>query len=345
VETTLPTNDLRALPKVELHRHLEGAIRLQTIIDVYGEAGMELPAQTVAELAPQAQLTTPLADLARALEAFGLAQGTFTGYEATRRVACEAVEDLDADGVRLAELRFSPEFLCERARLDWDRAFDALVEGVAEAGRDVAVGLIAIFSRNYGPASLQRTVEFALRHRDRLVGFDVAGPEVGYPAGQYAAALEPLREAGVALTVHYGESGPPEYVREAVETLRPDRLGHGLSTALDGAVADLVAERGVPLEMCPTSNWLTSGVPTLAEHPCRRLLREGLLVTLNTDDPGLFGIDLTHEYGVARDAIGFEPRDFAAATANALEASFLPPDVKDDIRRRHFGWLDAAPAG
>ncbi|MBI4259275.1 MAG: adenosine deaminase, partial [Actinobacteria bacterium] len=123
-----------------------------------------------------------------------------------------------------------------------------------------------------------------------------------------------------------------------VELLLTERLGHGLSVSRDPAVTDLVIERGVALEMCPTSNWLTHGVAAVAEHPVRELLRQGARATLNTDDPSLFGIDLTHEYEAARDEIGFADDDFRAAVRNSLEASFLPPDVKEDVRTRHFAW-------
>jgi adenosine deaminase len=216
-------------------------------------------------------------------------------------------------------------------------------EGVSEAidsGRDVAVGLIAIFSRDYGMDSARRTVEFALRHRDDLVGFDIAGSELGYPPSLYAEVIAPLRGSGLGLTTHYGESGPPEYPGEAVEVLGPSRLGHGLSVSRDPDVTALVVERGVTLEMCPTSNWLTKGVATVDQHPIHDLLGRGARVTLNTDDPGLMGIDLVHEWQVARDRIGFTDGDFRAVTRNALAASFLPEEIKADVRRRHFGWID-----
>ena len=218
---------------------------------------------------------------------------------------------------------------------------EALTAGIDERTRtnDVAVGLIVIFSRDYGLDSARRTVDFALRHRERLVGFDIAGSEVGYPPATYQAVIAPLRGSGLGLTVHYGESGPPAYVREAIETLAPSRIGHGLATAWDPEVGRLVLERDVTLEMCPTSNWLTHGVPSVADHPIRRLLHDGLSVTLNTDDPGLMGIDLNHEWEVARDALGFADDDFRAVTRNALRASFLPEPVKERVRREHFGWL------
>jgi adenosine deaminase len=335
--------DLRSTTKVELHRHLEGAIRLATVFELSNQAGLPLPADSPESFAPHALIREPVDSLEEALRAFTYAQNAVRTYEAVRRIAREAVEDLHDEGVRLAELRFSPEFLCAPARLDWDAALESVLEGVAEAtaaGRDVAVGLIAIFSRDYGMDSARRTVDFALRHRDRLVGFDIAGSELGYPPSLYVEVISPLVGSGLGLTTHYGESGPPEYPKEAIEILGPSRLGHGLSVSRDQDVTALVVERGVTLEMCPTSNWLTKGVATVDEHPIRELLQRGVKVTLNTDDPGLMGIDLVHEWQVARDRIGLSDEDFRAVTANALAASFLPHEVKADVRRRHFGWID-----
>jgi adenosine deaminase len=334
--------DLRALPKVDLHRHLEGAIRLQTIIDLYREAGQPLAAETPEELAPEAQVLRPMSSLAEVLTYFAVAQGAFRDDAAVERIAFEAVEDLAHDNVRLAELRFSPEFLCKPFELDWDRAMEAILAGVERArDLDVAVGLIAIVSRSYGLESAERTVDFALRHREHLVGFDLADDEVNHPPAMFARVLEPLRGAGIPLTAHYGEAAGPEYPREAVQALGVRRLGHGVSVAWDPAVTALVIERGVALEMCPTSNERTNAVPSLDHHPARQLLQEGALVTINTDDPGLFGIDLTHELQVAVDVLGFDDGDLQRVTANALEASFLPEPVKADVRRRHFGWVDA----
>ncbi len=336
--------DLASVAKTDIHRHLEGAMRLQTIIDLYAEAGEPLPEQTPEELAPRAQVRTPMSSLDDVLQVLRLVQGSFRSYEAVERIAEEAVEDLALDNVRLAELRFSPEFFFGPAELDWDRAMDSVVAGVTRAAErhDVAVGLMAIFSRDFGIASGERTVAFALRHRERLVGFDIAGDEPPYPPTLYRELVAPLHEAGISLTAHYGENGPPEYPRDAILELGVRRLAHGVSAALDPEVTALARDRGIAFDMCPTSNVLTNAVPSMAEHPALRLLREGNRVTLNSDDPGLFGIDLTHEYRVAREELGFTDADLAQATRNGIEASFLPQGVKDDVRRRHFGWLDAA---
>lgn len=324
--------------KVDLHRHLEGAIRLQTLIDLYREAGDPLPEQTPEELAPRAQVLRPMESLEAVLAFFRIAQGAFRDPEATERIAYEAVEDLASDGVRLAELRFSPEFLCEPHGLDWDEAMAAIVRGVerASAEHDVTVGLIAIVSRSYGMSSAERTVAFALEHREELVGFDLADEERSYPPSVFVDVLAPLADAGLSLTAHYGESTGPQFPREAIEALGVRRIGHGVSVAWDPEVTALARERGVTLEMCPTSNHRTHAVDQLADHPALRLLEQGVSVTINTDDPGLFGIDLSHELEVCRRDLGFTDEDVRTVTLNALHASFVDDATKADVRRRWF---------
>lgn len=334
--------DLKAVAKVDLHRHLEGAVRLPTMLDLYRVSGHPLPETTPAELSERAQVLQPMGSLEEVLSRFSLAQGAFVDEAAAERIAFEAVEDLAADNVRLAELRFSPEFLCETHRLDWDAAMAAIVRGVERGGRelDVTVGLIAIASRNYGMDSAERTLAFALRHRDHLVAFDLAGDEKAYPPSLYVDLVAELAGSGLKLTTHYGESGPAEFPREAVEALGSLRLGHGVSVADDPEVVALVRERGVTLEMCPTSNRRTRAVADLADHPARRLLDQDVSVTINTDNPGLFAIDLTGELGVCVDVLGFSDDDVRRVTANAIDGSFVDDAAKDDVRRRHLGWVD-----
>lgn len=335
--------ELKTTAKVDLHRHLEGAVRLQTLIDLYREAGDPLPESTPAELAPRAQVLEPMESLEAVLAFFGIAQRAFRDAGAVERIAAEAVEDLARDGVRLAELRFSPDFMCRPHDLDWDEAMEAILRGTERAARehDVAIGLIAIFSRSYGMESLRRTVAFALRWRERLVGFDLADEERSNPPSRYVDALAPIREAGLSLTAHYGESGGPQLPREAIEALGVRRLGHGVSVAWEPEVTALARDRGVVLEMCPTSNVRTQAVASITEHPARRLLDDGLRVTINTDDPALFGIDLTHELEVCQRDLGFPDEELRRVTANAIDASFVDDATKADVLRRHFGWLEA----
>lgn len=333
--------DLKTAAKVDLHRHLEGAIRLQTLIELYRDAGVPLLEKTPQELAPRAQVLEPMRSLEDVLSRFTIAQAAFFDEAGAERIAYEAVEDLAADTVRLAELRFSPEFLCEPHGLDWDLAVEAIVRGVRRASRDhdVAVGLIAIASRNYGIGSVERTVRFAVDHRDDFVAFDLAGDERAFPPSLYRGVISELDGSGLRLTTHYGESGGPEFPREAVEALGSLRLGHGVSVAADPGVTALVRERNVTLEMCPTSNRRTGAVTVLEEHPARRLLDQGVSVTINTDNPGLFAIDLTHELETCRDRLGFGDDDLRAVTANAIDASFVDEATKASVRERYFGWL------
>lgn len=333
--------DLRTVAKVDLHRHLEGAIRLETMLDLYREAGQPLDASTPEQLAVRAQVLEPMDGLEAVLSRFGVAQGAFFDEAACERIAYEAVADLAADDVRLAELRFSPEFLCEAHDLDWDAAMTAIDRGVerASADHDVVVGLITIASRNYGIESAERTMDFALRHRERLVAFDLAGDERAYPPSLYADVIARLDGSGLKLTTHYGESGGPAFPREAVEALGSLRLGHGVSVAWDPEVTALIRERHVALEMCPTSNHRTRAVATLEDHPALQLLQQDVAVTINTDNPGLFALDLTHELEACRDRLGFTDDDLRRVTANAIDASFVEGAVKADVRSRHFGWI------
>jgi adenosine deaminase len=227
--------DLKAVAKVDLHRHLEGAVRLPTMLDLYRGSGHPLPETTPAELSARAQVVQPMGSLEEVLSRFTLAQGAFFDEAACERIAFEAVEDLASDNVRLAELRFSPEFLCEPHGLDWDAAMAAIVRGVERGSRefDVTVGLIAIASRNYGIDSAERTMAFALRHLDHLVAFDLAGDEQAYPPSLYVDVVAELAGSGLKLTTHYGESGGAAFPREAVEVLGSLRLGHGVSVAAD----------------------------------------------------------------------------------------------------------------
>jgi adenosine deaminase len=172
------------------------------------------------------------------------------------------------------------------------------------------------------------------------VGFDLAGDEEPYPPSLYVDVLEPVVKAGLPITAHYGESGGPQFPREAIEALGAVRLGHGVSVADDPEVTALARDAGVTLEMCPTSNVRTHGVARLEEHPARRLLDEGVRVTINTDDPGLFDVDLTHELEACRDVLRFTDEDVKRITVNALDASFLDESVTTHVRSRRFAWLE-----
>jgi adenosine deaminase len=314
-----------ALPKVELHRHLEGSLRLQTLIDLAALHGRALPATSLAGLRKHAQVLEPMGSLQEVLDAFDLFQDAFRSLDAVERLTYEAVEDAALDGVCLLELRFSPGFMAEPAGLDWDEMMARVLRGVerARAKYDIVVGLIAIVSRSLGPISARDTVAFTLNWRDHLVGFDLADAEEAYPAKAFAAEMGPLFAIDMPITVHSGENVGPDHIRTSVDVLHARRIGHGVSIVRDSELVERFIEEGLALEMCPTSNLRTRAVDRLEAHPAAHLLERGACVTLNSDDPGLFDITLSGELALAQERLGFSASMLLSCTRNAMDASFV----------------------
>jgi len=317
--------DHRRFPKVELHRHLEGSLRLPTLIELADQHGCVLPAHTPETLRPFAQVDRPMGSLEEVLAAFGLFQDAFRSLAAVERITEEAVEDAAIDGIRLLELRFSPGFMAQPAGLDWDEMMGAVLRGVekARSNHTIAVGLIAIASRSLGPESAKETVAFALNWREHLVGFDLADAEEAWPARDFAPVLRPLHAVDFPITVHSGENTGPEHIQQSVDLLHAQRIGHGVSVVQDDAILQRCIDEGWVLEMCPTSNLRTRAVSSLPEHPAARLLEMGAKVTLNSDDPGLFDITLSDEYALAEQQMGFDEGLLLQAHKNAVQGSFV----------------------
>lgn len=332
--------DYAAFPKIELHRHLEGSLRLGTLIALARAHGRDLPAWTEQGLRPHAQVLAPMGSLQEVLDAFDLFQDAFRSVAAVERMTYEAVEDAALDGVRLLELRFSPGFMAQPGGLDWDAMMEGILAGVARARErhHIAVGLIAIVSRSLGPQSAHETVDFALNWRRDLVGFDLADAEDAWPVDAFAPALEPLHAIHMPITVHSGENVGPEHIRASVDLLGARRIGHGVSITRDPDLVERFLEEGIALEMCPTSNLRTRAVSSMDAHPAASLLARGIRVTLNSDDPGLFDITLSGELEVATRSMGFDAPMIRRATRNALEASFLDEETKADLLAKTPAW-------
>ncbi len=330
---------LHTLPKIELHRHLAGSIRLETAFEMAHEAHLPVPARSPADLSAHLQVLQPMDDLSQVLKVFEFIARLFTREDHVERIAREVILDAAREHIKLLELRFSPDYLARSAGLSWDRLTEHLLEGVdkgrQEAG-DIEVGLIAIVSRNLGVASAEKTANYASRWQDVLCGFDLADDERAWPSHKFARALAPLEALGLPLTVHSGEATGPEFVRDTLESLHPRRLGHGIAVAQDETMIEQVVRDRVAIEACPTSNVRTRSVPSFEAHPAKQLLDRGVLVTLNTDDPGLFDLTLTGELEVARERMGFSDEDLLKAQHNALQASFLPLEVRQAVADRYF---------
>lgn len=333
--------DFHTLPKVELHRHLEGSVRPATILEIARRYDLPLPATKLDDLKTALYVTEPMESIQQVFARFRPAQQSFAGPEEVERISREIIEDAAADGVALVELRFSPAFMTQIHALPWDELLDAVSSGVRLAQREheIEVGLIVIASRDLGVERCDETVEFCVEHLDRIVGIDLAGDETRWPARRFQSAFDRAARAGLRITVHAGEIGPPSEIEDALSLLHAERIGHGVQAVESPAlVADLVRER-IPLELCPTSNVMTRSAASFATHPLQRLLRAGVVTTLSSDDPEVFGITLTHEYEVCGREMGLTAEELVACNRHALDSTFLPRERTEWMREQMEGGL------
>ena len=340
----LDENTLRALPKAELHRHLDGSVRLGTIAELARRHGLDLGVSEQ-ELSTRARVLTPLAGLEEVIARFAIIQKVLCCYEAIRRVAFENVEDAWRDGVKLAELRFAPPFIAAGKRLGNDEIIEAVLDGMEEGSArfGIEVALIGILPRTASmevnrsaTADLLACARGTHRGAWRLLGFDLADSETVRPAEAFLPLVQQARQAGLGITIHSGENTSAGQVVNTLRVFGPSRIGHGIQAWKDPEALRLLREGGVTLEVCPTSNWLTHSVPSLEAHPLPLLRRAGVRVTLNSDDPQLMGIDLVHEYALATRLYGFGLADFQECNRDAVQASFLPEELRRRVLARWF---------
>ncbi len=321
-------------PLVELHRHLDGNVRIETVLDLCRRHGLELPAWTVEELRPHVQILEREPSLVHFIAKFELLRRAMVDYDAVRRIVRENLEDAAREGIDYIELRFSPYFMAETHGLDPFGVVDAVCDALEEGRGTIPVKarLIGIIARNYGPETGRIELAAAIRGRDRgVVALDLAGDEAGYPGELFVRHFQEAREAGLHTTAHAGEAAGAESVRQAVLGLGAERIGHGIRSIEDPAVLDLLAEREIPLEVCPTSNLHTSTVRDYRSHPLPALLRRGIRCTLNTDDPSISGLDLAHEYRVASEELGLSAAEIRRMQETAVEAAFLTPGERAEL--------------
>mgnify|MGYP002630398879 CR=1 FL=1 len=321
---------MESLPKIDLHRHLDGNIRTATILDLGRQHGIELPGTDLESLRPYVSITEPAPGLVAFLEKFRWSIGVLADAEACRRIAFENVEDAKNEGLDYVELRFSPWFMAEAHGLNPQAVVEAVVAGIDEgrAAFGVKVALIGILSRTYGEDVAWKELEALFTCRSRLTAVDLAGDEVNFPAGLFKKHFARVRDAGLHVTVHAGEAAGAESIWDAIRLLGAERIGHGIRAIEDPVLMDFLRERRIGLECCLTSNIQTSSVPDYASHPLRSLLEAGLLATINTDDPGISGIDLDYEFRTAAPAAGLIGAQIELARRNAVEIAFESWNLK-----------------
>lgn len=337
-----------SLPKVELHRHLDCSIRPATLRELLLAQGEDVPTSRE-DFAARYLVKEPMRDLESVLRKFLAAQKALSSEAVLTRITEECIMDAVAENIRVLELRFAPTFIQEgHPSLSFEAIHRAIVCGVDRAVAEsrvrklpIAVGLIYIAQRIKPVSVADQVLSFAIEaHRDRpdlVVGVDLADNEDGFDSTPFAPLFQRCKKAGLGVTIHAGEapsSEAPSRVLRAVRELGADRIGHGLQIVHDLAVMKEIAREGVMLEICPTSNVLTSAATSISKHPLKRLFDADVRVCLNTDDPGVFDFNLTHEYDAVADrssGLGLGEAEFRQMNEWALEASFLDSKMLSQV--------------
>jgi adenosine deaminase len=339
VSAPLIAENVARAPKVLLHDHLDGGLRPRTVLELADEFGYgELPAADPESLGTWFRRAADSGSLVRYLETFAHTIGVMQQPEAIHRVARECALDLAADGVVYAEVRFAPE-LSTAQGLAIEDVVEAMVDGfavggreAAEAGTPIRVGALLCAMRQND--RWDEVAGLVIRYRDAgVVGFDLAGPEIGFPPDRLPSAIGMLVGAGAHRTIHAGEAAGIDSIRAALDGAHAERLGHGVRIADQvsadgqlGPVAQRVRDEQVTLEIAPSSNVQTGAYPSLAGHPVDRLHRLGFAVTVNTDNRLMSGVSVSSEMAEVATTFGWSWDDVQTVTERALEAAFLPED-------------------
>lgn len=325
---------LRSLPKAELHMHLDGSLRPATMLDLAWDRDVDMPADTPDALG-RYMVVSDAASLEEYLERFEVTLSVMQDVEALERIAYECVIDHAAENVRYVELRFCPQLntlmgtraddVLEAALAGMRRAEAAVIAG---GGRAIRANLIVCALRSHSWQRTLETAELAVAFRDRGVcGFDIAGAEAGNPVSDHAAAFDLAARAGLPITIHAGEGFGAASIRQALDIGHARRIGHGTRLFEDRALLEEVRERGVPLEVCLTSNLQTRVVPSYEAHPAKRYLLAGIPVSLGTDNRLMSGVTLTDEYIHARDGVGLSWPELRTVARAGFEHAFV--DAKE----------------
>lgn len=356
---------VESLPKVSLHDHLDGGVRAATIVELAVAAGIDIPATNTDDLAAWFRAQADSGSLVHYLETFAVTLSVMQTAENLQRIAREFVLDLIADGVVYAEIRWAPELHVEQG-LSLSDAVDAVQRGIdegvvagAESGKPIRIGQLLCAMRQADRAD--EIADLAIRYRnDGVAGFDIAGPEAGFPVSRLASAFAKLDAAWMPRTVHAGEADGLESIRGALLDGRALRLGHGVRITDDielaeeggvfrvslGNLAEWVRDRGIALELCPTSNLQTNAFERfgneLADHPFDMLYQLGFRVTVNTDNRLMSGTTLSREIAVLAEVFGYTLDDILEMQLNAADAAFLSPEDRTELVARITAGFDEA---
>lgn len=322
------------LPLTDIHRHLDGNIRIETILELGQKFNLALPATTIDTLRPFVQVIEAEPNLVAFLSKLDWGVAVLGDLEACYQVAYENVEDAKNAQIDYTELRFSPYYMALKHNLPVQGVVEAVVSGVAAGSRDfnVKTNLIGIMSRSYGTEACQIELDGLLSQKDKLVAVDLAGDELGKPGDLFVNHFKQVRDAGLRVTVHAGEAAGAESMWQAIKELGAERIGHGVKAIEDLKLMDYLAANKIGIESCLTSNLQTSTIADITNHPIKTFLNHGVMASLNTDDPAVEGIELPYEYEVAAIHAGLSLAQIKQAQINGLEMSFLSAQEKQALR-------------
>ena len=327
-------------PKVLLHDHLDGGLRPSTVIDLANTSGYEnLPSNNVDELSKWFHEGANRRDLNLYLETFTHTVGVMQDEYSCHRVAKECAEDLAEDGCVYAEIRFAPSLFTAQG-LSVHEIIEAVLSGFSEGSSGTNLTIKTIITAMRTSSDSKTIAEAAVQFRDKgVVGFDIAGREVGYPPTNHLEAFQFLQRENFHFTIHAGEAFGLSSIWEAVQYCGAERLGHGVRIIDDididssgnhhlGSLASFIRDRRIPLELCPTSNVHTGAVQSLEEHPIELLKDLGFRVTVNTDNRLMSDVSMTSELLSLNETFGWDLDDFSWLTVNAMKSAFLPFDER-----------------
>jgi adenosine deaminase len=327
---------LRALPKTDLHCHLDGSLRLETILDLAEKQGVRLPADRPEALAKAIHRGEICASLEEYLTAFDVTLAVLQTEEALYRAAHELALDCAAENVRYFEVRYSP-VLHTREGLKSTTILEAVLEGLRAAKRETGIksNVIVCGIRHMDPQTSVRLAELAVAYKGKgVVGFDLAGAEEGHPARRHQEAVQLILDNNVNVTIHAGEAYGPESIAQAVHYCGAHRIGHGVRLRENGDLLNYVNDHRVPLEMCPSSNVQTRSVADFESHPLKFYFDFGLRVTVNTDNRLITDTTSTKELLVAHQKMGLTLEDICTVLVQGFKSAFLPFREKQDLLRR-----------
>lgn len=325
--------DVRAIPKAELHVHIEGTFEPAQIFEFAARNGVTLPYAGVKALQDAYQFT----DLQSFLNLYYAAMAALRTERDFEELTTAYLQRAQAQGVKHAEIFFDPQ-----AHLARGIAFETVLDGLwaalarSEADFDITTGLIMCFLRDQPADSAMQTLELAIPHRDRIIGVGLDSAELGNPPSKFQAVFDRARAEEFLTVAHAGEEGPPEYIWQALDVLKVSRVDHGVRCMEDAALVDRLARSRIPLTVCPLSNLRLRVVASLQDHPLKRMLQAGLLATCNSDDPAYFGGYVADNFAAVRSALAMSDDELVTLARNSFEASFIDEGTK----RRYVAQVD-----